>query len=427
MDKLETLKRLVEQMPNNADVWYLLGVEYESNLMYSEALEAYTNAMTASENDKNKILPVINNLLKKMSATYMNNNEIVADPEETIEIDDEHLEEKCGQDYEEDDEDFQGSEREEVVQLFKYRMHKGNNKENITKTDENKRPKIKFSDVGGMDELKDIIRMKIIKPFISPGIFDRYRKKVGGGLLLYGPPGCGKTYIAKATAGECEANFIPVHISDILDPYLGVSEQNIKEIFQEARLSKPSILFFDEIDTLGFNRAKLSSEHLRSTVDQLLTEIEGIESNTDKMLIIGATNMPWDVDTALKRPGRFDRCVFVPPPDATSREIIFRLKLQGRPCENINYKLLAENTELYSGADIENVVELAVESILEEIMKTNIERPIKTEDLLSAISKSRPSTIEWLVTMKNYIKYANQGGYYNDVAKYIKKYNKWIV
>ena len=121
--------------------------------------------------------------------------------------------------------------------------------------------------------------MKIIKPFSTPGLFEKFKKKSGGGILLFGPPGCGKTFIAKATAGECRASFIPVHITDILDPYLGVSSRNIKDIFTNARTKKPCILFFDEIDTIGYSRAKLTGEHMRPIIDQLLVEIEGREQH----------------------------------------------------------------------------------------------------------------------------------------------------
>jgi len=290
--------------------------------------------------------------------------------------------------------------------------------------DDGELPAISFNDVGGLEDLKEIISMKIIKPFINPGLFNKFKKKSGGGILLFGPPGCGKTYIARATAGECNAQFIPVYITDILDPYLGMSSQNIKEIFAVARSKRPCILFFDEIDTIGYSRAKLSAEHMRPVVDQLLSEIEGIDSSTDKLLIIGATNMPWDVDSAFKRPGRFDKSVFVPPPDETARASVFTLKLEGRPVENVDCKLLAKATELYSGADIENVVEVAAENVINEILSTGNERPISMKDLIDAVTNTKPSTIAWLRTIKNYVKYANQAGLYNDVEKFLARHKK---
>ena len=278
---------------------------------------------------------------------------------------------------------------------------------------------VTFEDVAGLDDLKKTIRLKIISPFFNQGLFSKFRKKAGGGVLLYGPPGCGKTFIARATAGECRAKFINVQITDILDPYIGVSEQNLKHMFETARAQKPSVMFFDEIDAIGFNRSK-SSSHMRGLVDTLLSEMEGLESDTDQVLIMAATNMPWDVDAALKRPGRFDRIVFVAPPDAKAREQLFRLKLAGRPIDNIDYGQLARNTPYFSGADIEHACELAAERVLEEIMSSGVERLIRTEDLLEAVRQLQPSTLEWLRTVKNYVTYANQSGLYDEVEKFLK-------
>ncbi|MDR1573065.1 MAG: ATP-binding protein [Clostridiales Family XIII bacterium] len=284
------------------------------------------------------------------------------------------------------------------------------------------REAVTFRDVGGLDDLKNTIEMRIIKPFQTPEIFARFRKKSGGGLLLYGPPGCGKTFIAKATAGECGARFRSVGIADVLGSYMGESERNIRDIFSSARARKPCVLFFDEIDTLGFNRLKASSMSARSVVDQLLTEIEGIDSNTDKLLIIGATNMPWDVDEALRRPGRFDRSVFVPPPDMAAREAIFRLKLAGRPVETLDCHELAKKSPMFSGADIEQVVELAAERVLDEILRTGDEGlKISRRVLLDVLASEKPSTIGWMKTISDYIRYANQTGFYNDVEEYLRE------
>lgn len=287
-----------------------------------------------------------------------------------------------------------------------------------------KRDTITFSDVGGLNELKNTIAMKIIKPFQSPELFAKFRKKSGGGLLLYGPPGCGKTFIAKATAGECGAYFRSVKITDVLDPYIGQSERNMSDIFASARAKKPCVLFFDEIDTLGFNRMKAASLSARGIVDNFLTEIEGIDSSTDKLLIIGATNMPWDVDEALRRPGRFDRSVFVPPPDRAAREVIFRLKMAGRPAEeNLDFRLLAEKSRFFSGADIEHVVELAAERVLEEILRTGREDMLISRSvMLEILSAEKPSTLGWLKTIGDYVKYANRTGLYNDVEEYLREH-----
>ncbi|MFL1673394.1 AAA family ATPase [Paenibacillus dendritiformis] len=285
--------------------------------------------------------------------------------------------------------------------------------------------KVTFADVAGLQELKKTIQLRIISPFQNQGLFSKFRKKAGGGVLLYGPPGCGKTFMAKATAGECRAAFFPIHIADILDKYIGVSEQNLRDLFDKARAHRPSILFFDEIDTVGFNRSK-SSSSMRGMIDTFLAEMEGIDTSTDQLLVIGATNMPWDVDDALKRPGRFDRLVFVAPPDEEAREHMFRLKLEGRYIENIDTRRLASRTEFFSGADIEHLCESAAERVLGEILESGQERPIRMSDFEALLETARPSTLEWLRKTKNYVKYANQTGAYNDVEDYLRIYGRRI-
>ena len=166
---------------------------------------------------------------------------------------------------------------------------------------------------------------------------------------------------------------------------------------------------------------------MRPIIDQLLTEIEGIDSDTHNMLIIGETNMPWDVDPAFKRPGRFDKVIFVPPPDKKAREAILKLKMSDRPQEaQIDYNLIADKTELYSGADLENVVETATENVLSEILKSGKERPVSTTDLVRAVDSTRASTIEWLKTIQNFVKYSNQTGLYDEVEKYLSKRSRYL-
>lgn len=422
MDKVELIQKMLEQDSANAYAWYLLGLEYGGDGRESQALQAFSEAIKyGDETLKNKIFAELGKLAEKnqpptVPAGYQQADRQVAEPDE----DEYEKEEENDDEYGEDGLGDAGT----PANLIPLKVIAGGKR--LKSIQEEQTSAVSFADVGGLDNLKEIIRMKIIKPFSNPGLFTRFRKKVGGGILLFGPPGCGKTYIAKATAGECRAKFIPVHITDILDPYLGMSSQNIKDIFASARAKKPCILFFDEIDTIGYSRAKLSSETMRPIVDHLLTEIEGIDSNTDKLLIIGATNMPWDVDSAFKRPGRFDKAVFVPPPDEAARASIFQLKLAERPIATINYGVLAKATELYSGADIDNVVEVATENVIQEILSTGRERPVDMQDLLDAIGSTRPSTLEWLRTIKNYVKYANQSGLYDDVERYLSQHKRLL-
>ena len=193
------------------------------------------------------------------------------------------------------------------------------------------RPKMNFEDVGGMEKMKEEIRMKILHPLQHPEIYKAYGKKIGGGILLYGPPGCGKTHLARATAGEVGSNFIPVGISDILDMYIGQSERNLHAIFQKARNLKPCVLFFDEVDALGASRTDMRQSAGRKVINQFLSELDGVEHDNEGVLVLAATNAPWHLDSAFRRPGRFDRIIFVPPPDAEAREAILRIKLKGKP------------------------------------------------------------------------------------------------
>ena len=282
------------------------------------------------------------------------------------------------------------------------------------------RPKITFEDVGGMDAVKEQVRMKIIFPLENPDLYKAYGKKIGGGILLYGPPGCGKTHLARATAGEVNANFLIVTISDILDMYLGQSERNLAAIFQKARNLKPCVLFFDEVDALGANRSDMRQSAGRHIINQFLDEMDGVGKDNDGVLILAATNTPWHLDPAFRRPGRFDRIIFVPPPDDAARQSILEIKLRGKPTGSINFGKIVNRTQDFSGADLEAVIDIAIESKLEESMKKGKPLPIETADLLSAAKKHRATTKEWFQTAKNYALFANEAGLYDDILTYLK-------
>lgn len=282
------------------------------------------------------------------------------------------------------------------------------------------KPAINFSDVGGMETVKKEIELKIIKPLLHPELYKAYGKKVGGGILVYGPPGCGKTFLAKATAGQVNAKFISVGLNDILDMWIGNSEKNLHEIFELGRHNTPCILFIDEIDALGASRSDMKQSAGRHLINQFLQELDGIDKSNEGVLIIGATNTPWNLDPAFRRPGRFDRIIFVPPPDETTRESIFKLKLKNKPTEAIDYSQLAKKTENYSGADIDAIIDIAIELKLESSFEDGIPRPIETKDLLSAIKKHKASTQEWFMTAKNFAMFANDAGLYDDILSYLK-------
>lgn len=279
--------------------------------------------------------------------------------------------------------------------------------------------RIGFADVAGMDDLKSTLRLQIIEPFRRPSLFARFRKQAGGGVLLYGPPGCGKTMMARAIATECGARFVSVGISDILNLWIGESERNLANLFSNARENRPCVLFFDELDALAFARSKARSEHSRTVVNEFLAQLDGFDHDNAGVLILAATNMPWDVDPAMKRPGRFARQVFVPPPDQAARATMFRQKLADIPTGDIAVDALAAVTALCSGADIDGIVDVAKERALADIITSGNERPLSQADLQHACDAVTPSTLDWLRTARNLVRYGGEGGY-RDIEKYLK-------
>jgi len=282
------------------------------------------------------------------------------------------------------------------------------------------RPTISFKDVGGMDALKEEIRMKIIHPLNHPEFYKAYGKAIGGGILMYGPPGCGKTHLARATAGEIRAGFLAVGIHEVLDMWIGQSERNLHELFEQARRSAPCVLFFDEVDALGASRTDMRQSASRQLINVFLSELDGVQYSNEGVLILAATNAPWHLDSAFRRPGRFDRILFVPPPDLEARAGILRILLKGKPCGDIDFDYLGKKTEHFSGADLKAVVDLAIDEKLRVAIKEGIPKPIVTKDLMSAVPKAKPSTREWFSSARNYALYSNQGGLYDDILKYLK-------
>lgn len=282
------------------------------------------------------------------------------------------------------------------------------------------KPSIDFSDVGGMEAIKNEIDLKIIKPLQHQELYKAYGKKTGGGILLYGPPGCGKTHLARATAGQVNAKFMNIGINDILDMYHGNSERKLHEVFEKARGHQPCVLFFDEIDALGANRADMRKTVGRHLINQFLAELDGMESSNDGLLILGATNAPWHLDPAFRRPGRFDRIIFVAPPDEASRKSILEIVLKDKPTEKIDYAAVARKTNKFSGADLNALVDLCVEDKLQESFKTGIPKPITTKDLIRAAKKHKASTEEWFSSARNYALYANDSGLYDEILTYLK-------
>ena len=284
---------------------------------------------------------------------------------------------------------------------------------------------VTFADVGGLHEIKAQIEKRIILPFQKPSLFAKFKKKAGGGILMYGPPGCGKTLLARATAGQCQATFLNVAIEDVLDMYIGESERKLHALFEKARASTPAVMFFDELEALAGKRQHTREATSSKLVSLFLSEMDGFVKNNAGVLILAASNVPWAIDPAFRRPGRFDRVLFVPPPDRPARAAILRLLLAGRPtASSIDVELLSGRTSQFSGADLENLVDTAADRAIAASLAQNTEVPIDQGHLVAALAEIKPTTIEWLTTARNYARYANEGGQYDEVLDFLKRYGK---
>lgn len=281
-----------------------------------------------------------------------------------------------------------------------------------------------LEDVGGLADVKKRLRASFLAPLKNPALRAAYGKSLRGGLLLYGPPGVGKTYLAKAIAGELNAAFLEVALNDILDMYLGTSERNLHEVFEAARASTPCVLFLDEFDAIGQKRSQLRHSSMRGVVNQLLTELDGVGSDNEGVYVLAATNHPWDVDPALRRPGRLDRMVLVIPPDAEARAAILHTHLKDKPVTGVDLSRIARRTEGFSGADLAHLVETATEQALMDSAETGVVRPINAADMEQALREVRPSIGPWVETAKNVALYANASGEYDELAAWIRRFHR---
>ncbi|RKQ71663.1 ATPase family protein associated with various cellular activities (AAA) [Litorimonas taeanensis] len=293
---------------------------------------------------------------------------------------------------------------------------------------ENTRPgqnSLCFDDIGGLEKVKQQMRRRIINPFLKKELFAKFKKRSGGGVLMYGPPGCGKTMLAKALAHECNANFMNIKAADILDRWIGSSEKNIVEMFARARNNKPVVIFFDEVEALAQKREFGDSHHVNTTVSALLTEMDGFESDNEGVLMLGATNVPWSLDTAFRRPGRFDRTIFVPPPDKLARRFILQNQLEDRPVEeNLDLSFVIAKSSGFSGADLIGLVDTALDYAIEESDETGSIAPLSATHFKEALQEVRPSTGEWLSQASAYAQHANKDGLYDDLSDFLKKYGR---
>ena len=256
------------------------------------------------------------------------------------------------------------------------------------------KPKLRFADIAGLEDVKEQIRLKMILPFTFPDKAKKYKVKTGGGILLYGPPGTGKTMIAKAVAGELDAVFFAIAPSEILNKWVGESEKNIRKLFASARACPKAVIFIDEVESLIPKRRDAESGSVMArVVPQILAELDGFEAREGQnVMFLGATNEPWSIDYAMLRPGRLDEKVYVGLPDVAARKKVLELNLKDIPlCEDVNLDALAKRLEGYSGADLSYLCRKVAEQTFLESVELAHERPVADTDFQKVLKTLRPS------------------------------------
>lgn len=275
-----------------------------------------------------------------------------------------------------------------------------------TKHTSQKSSTITFDDIAGLEEAKIAFKEKVVYAFEHKDLYEKYGKKVGGGLLLYGLPGTGKTMFAEAASNETDSLFIPIKCSDIKSKWYGESEANVKKIFEKARKAKRAIIFFDEFEAIGAKRTDDGENGNNDLVPQILAEMQGVGSSNSSsvIMVIAATNKPWAIDSAFLRPGRFDEKIYIPLPDLIARKKLFELKLKEVPQENLDFDYLAEITEGFNGADIGAFCDKLKMLAISKSIETNAECPITMADVrhIQEIIKSSVSSedVEHLLEFK---------------------------
>jgi len=236
-------------------------------------------------------------------------------------------------------------------------------------------PTVTWDDIGGLEEVKRDLREMILYPIDHPEQFEKFGMKPSKGVLFYGPPGCGKTLMAKAVANECGSNFISIKGPEMLTMWVGESEKNVREIFDKARTAAPCVLFFDELDSVGTARGSSQGDSGASdrVLNQLLTEMDGAGVKKD-LFFIGATNRPDILDEALIRPGRLDQLIYIPIPDKGSRKNIFKASLRKSPvAPNVQFDFTSELTENFSGADITELCQRAAKAAIRDSIAADMD------------------------------------------------------
>jgi transitional endoplasmic reticulum ATPase len=286
------------------------------------------------------------------------------------------------------------------------------------------KPGIPFSKIGGLEDVKEILKMEVIYPYLHRDLYDIYGREPGCGVLLHGPPGCGKTLLAKAVATECDAVFLAPQIHNIMSRYVGEEEKKVAAIFEYARSFDRASIFFDEIDSLI---PRFGPSYVRRLKDEFLQQMDGIFSKQKNILVLGATNRLWLIDPAMRRPGRFSKVILIYPPDKEARKEIFKIHLDKLVsnkmlANDVDLEELASKTHGFSGADIKGVVEAAIDIPLLEAIKGAEPRQVSRQDFLKAISLAKPSIKPWITDAIKAVKIYGEGDLASQIEDLAKMY-----
>ena len=252
-------------------------------------------------------------------------------------------------------------------------------------------PKTSFDDVAGLEDVKKIISLRVIYPLEHPEVTERFGKRAGGGVLLYGPPGTGKTMIARAIACELDATFMSVKCSDIMSKWVGSAEKNVQELFATAQKHPRCVIFMDETEALVSKRGG-GSTVMDRVIPEFLAQVDGLEKRENMLLLLGATNRPWDMDEAALRPGRFGEQIYVPLPDEKARLRILEINFKAVPRANdVDLVQIAGRLNGYSGADIKGFTEAVTDLPYQRQIETGAEHVVTGEDIEQAMQRVRPS------------------------------------
>jgi len=281
-------------------------------------------------------------------------------------------------------------------------------------------PGVTLDDVSGMPSVKGRIATGFLAPLRHNEMRRLYGRSLRGGLLLYGPPGCGKTFVARATAGELGASFLAVDLGHLLDLWLSYSEQTLHEIFERARAHAPCVLFIDELDALGRKRAQRRYSVGRKVVAQLVAELHAVSQDAEGVVVLAASAQPWEADIVLRQPGRFDHRLLVLPPDHDAREAILRTRLAGQDTDGLEIEELAAQTEGLTAAELIDLCEQAVMAAAEATAAGRPPRAVTATDFKPLLAALRPSAPAWFAAARDHLKYSGESASYDELANYLR-------